>query len=399
MRCGAVGNVFVDFKHCAVPIFPGHGVGVDRIAEQRRIGRRTGNRGGYGIPGIIAVGILRIIFRFCRFGTGINRRIAVCNGVRGKHGAVPIFPGDGVGIDRCITNSDCRVVCDIRHSIGDRAAVFDRCANRAVGRCHSRCYTVGIGFAEFNGKGYAAAVIDRCCRRSRHVVAAVSRGTEGDVIGVDRKRQTNIHVVVNQRTGQCIRRADKVIAGCRFRRDSILRKRKMCFTERSRIAADGFTVKRKIERAAVTVDHNGHQRGLLDPAGIQHGRVEIGESCGRAVCVDDFETCAVDCVVITVKDITRSCGNSNRRHRFADGHCHTVVAACALLLIESIGLGQRSRDGCVGLCNFLLISTVAAGSTFRAARTSRNITDAGTPAGRAVGTVVAVRTAFAAIAA
>ena len=134
VRFRAVGNVFVCFKHGAVPVFPRHGICVDSIVKLRCVGHRSGNGGNHRIPVISAVGVLRVVCSGRRR-AAVDRRCAVFNLVRVEHGVVPVFPGDRVFVDGAVI----RIVLVIDRVIGHVA-----CAEFGQGIERGCCVRVGV---------------------------------------------------------------------------------------------------------------------------------------------------------------------------------------------------------------------------------------------------------------
>ena len=152
LRRFSVCHVGIRFKHGAVFVLPRHGVYVHRWAELRRVCLIAGNGANHRIPAVKGVGIMRVS-RLGRGGAVILRRCTIGNVfVRFKHGAVPVFPGDGVFVRRG----------GIGRSIGlcagnRRKRIVDSIVVVAVGPSAERVGVLHVGCL-----GRRCAVIGRC---------------------------------------------------------------------------------------------------------------------------------------------------------------------------------------------------------------------------------------------
>ena len=202
-RRGCVAAVFHGFRfqNAAVPVLPCHGVALDLIIKLRRVYRIITDNADHGIPAIGGVVVLRVVL------SGRGRAVVIIVRVCimrkhffAQHGAVPVLPDDGVGVNVRTAKRDGGVAGDVRHRIGDYVVVFARGHGAGIGRRAGRRGAVGVTLVKRDAERHVAAVLHGCCRCGcngvtligvveRHIVLVelphcIQRGVVVDVAGV-----------------------------------------------------------------------------------------------------------------------------------------------------------------------------------------------------------------------
>ena len=171
-RRGGVLSVFHLLRRSddvSVLILERHRILVDREVKLCRVGCWAGNGGNHRIPVISAVGVLRVV-RSGRRRAAVDRRCAVFDFIRVKHGAVPVFPGNRVFVDGAVI----WVVLVVDRVIGHVA-----CAERGQGI--ERCGRVRVGVPADGGVGVLRV------RNRRHCVFIDRYGADHGLCGTGKR--------------------------------------------------------------------------------------------------------------------------------------------------------------------------------------------------------------------